>query len=822
MWKNFIRVTLRSINKNKAFNAINIAGLAIGLASAIFIILYIISESSFDRFHTRSADIYRLYLHGKMAGEEFKGAWNSPIFGPTFHEEVPEIENFCRMDFANNGLMWVDPANKYLEDHLLYADSTFFEVFSMELIEGDPASCLDEPNTILISESKVIQYFPEGNPIGKSIAMNDDSTLYTVSGVVADAPRNSHFYYDFICSYSTMENSRRTSWFNNHMMTYILVRPGSDQKVLDDKINASLIENIRPQLEQFIGISPEEFMESGGAYGVYTQALTRIHLDTAIDVPNDVGYRPNGNRTYLVIFGVIAFFVLIIASINFMNLSTARSLSRAKEVSLRKVVGSGRKQLIRQFLFESVFLSLISLLIAILLVVVLLSPFNKLVGLNLAYGDIFSWYMIPSFILLAVLVGLLSGSYPSFVLASFKPIFALKGNASNRNGTTVLRNALVIIQFSISIIIIAGTLVIYWQFRYMTNKDLGFDQEQLVVVERIHPLGAGHEIQTFKKELTSHTAIVSATNSTAYLGSPNNNNAYGIKGRPPEETVLFYTFWTDEDFMETYRFAMATPDSRYFSEEFSMDSSACLVNEAAVRKYNLEDPLNTIIMHPDPRDDSDEDAELRIIGVMKDHHFLTLKYEVGAQIAILKPRDWNWSGYLTVRLAAGKENIEAGLAHMEAKWEEFTSDEPFQYFFLDEKLDSYYAEEKRTGAITMIFSILAIFIASLGLFGLTLYNAQKRIREIGIRKVMGATESNVITAISKSVVYAVGISIVIAMPVAYFMMQDWLRDFPYNVGFQPLLFISAALLAIIIAMVTVTITSLKAARINPAIALHYE
>ncbi len=820
MWKNFIRVTIRSIKKNKAFNAINISGLAIGLASAIFILLYIISETSYDRFNERSTDIYRLYLEGKMAGEEFTGAWVSPVCAPTFYEEIPEIENFCRFDWANNRLMWVDPANKYLENQLLYADSTFFEFFTIKLLQGDPHTCLDEPNTIVLSESKAEQYFPDGNSIGNSIAMNNDSTLYRVTGVVEEAPRTSHFDYDFICSYSTYESSRRTSWFNNHMQAYLMVSPGADPDLLDEKLAATTIANIGAELEQFMGISPEEFLASGSKYGYHPQPLLDIHLNADIEVPSDIGYRPNGNRTYLIIFGVIAFFVLVIASINFMNLSTARSLSRAKEVSLRKVVGSDRRQLVQQFLFESVFLSLISLVIAIGLVSVLLTPFNNLVGLHLEYGDIFRWYMIPAFILLAILVGLLSGSYPSFVLASFKPIFALKGNASAKNGTTLLRNALVIIQFSISIIIIAGTLVIYWQFRYMTNKDLGFDKEQLVVMERIYPLGAGNEIQTFKKELLTHSAVLSVTNSTAYLGAPNNNNAYAIKGRPPEESVLFHTFWTDEDFMETYRFGLATPDSRYFSEEFLSDSSACLVNEAAVRKYNLEDPLNQSILWG--IDEPENAKELRIIGVMEDYNFLTLKHEVGAQIVILKDRNWEWSGYLTVRLAPGKENIEAGLAHMEAKWQEFTSDQPFQYFFLDEKLASYYAEEKKTGAVTMTFSILAIFIASLGLFGLTLYNSQKRIREIGIRKVMGASEKNVITVISKSVGYAVGISILIAMPVAYFMMQDWLRDFPYNVGFQPLLFLMAALLAIIIAMVTVTVTSLKAARINPALALHYE
>ncbi|MCK4990821.1 MAG: FtsX-like permease family protein, partial [Bacteroidales bacterium] len=370
---------------------------------------------------------------------------------------------------------------------------------------------------------------------GKSIAMNNDSTLYRITGIVEDPPRMSHFYYDFICSYSTERESRNPSWFNNHMQSYLLASPGASQEVIDEKMQAVSMAYIKPLIRQIIGVDPDEFFSSGNKYGYFSQALEQVHLDPDIEVPGSLGYKPAGNRTYLVIFGVIAFFILVIASINFMNLSTAKSISRAKEVSLRKVVGSGRKQLIRQFLFESVFLSMASLVIALILVLYFMKPFNNIMNLSLAYKDIFRWYMIPSFILLALLVGLLSGSYPSFVLASFKPIFALKGNASTKNGTTWLRNALVIIQFTISIVIIAGTLVIYWQFRFMNNKDLGFDKEQLVVLERLHPLGAGNEIQTFKKELLTHSAILSATNSTAYLGAPNNNNGYAIKGRPPEE-----------------------------------------------------------------------------------------------------------------------------------------------------------------------------------------------------------------------------------------------------------------------------------------------
>ena len=301
------------------------------------------------------------------------------------------------------------------------------------------------------------------------------------------------------------------------------------------------------------------------------------------------------------------------------------------------------------------------------------------------------------------------------------------------------------------------------------------------------------------------------------MGVPNNNNSYLVKGRPSEEMVLFFTFWMDEDFMETYGLELATPDSRYFSEAFSTDSLACLVIEAAVRKYNLEDPLNQVIMWPTGEN---EYTELRVIGVMKDHHFSTLKHEIGALIHILKPKSWDWTGYLTLRLEAGKE--QEALAFISDKWKEYTNDQPLQYFFLDERLDTYYAEEKRTGAVTLVFSILAIFIASLGLFGLTLYNAQKRIREIGIRKVMGANETNIITMVSGSALISLAIAIALALPVAWYMMRDWLNNFPYNIGFRPELFLISALLVIVIALVTVSLTSLKSARTNPAIALHYE
>jgi len=817
MWRNYVKITLRNLAKNRVFNLINISGLAIGLASSIFIILYIVNELNYDRFHENSENMYRMYLDGKLAGQEIKGAWNSPIFGPTFYEEMPEIRNFCRFDFWDNQLMYSDPANKQLENCILLADSTFFDVFDIVLYDGDPATALDEPHSIILSASKVKQYFPEGDPLGKAITMNEDTTYYTVTGVVEDAPRESHFKYDFIVSYCTSERSRRTGWFNNHMFTYFLVDEGTDQLALEDKINASMLEHIRPQLLQFMGISVEEFNASGDRYGLRLQPLLDIHLDPDIALPTDIGFRPLGNKTYLYIFGIIAFFIMVIASINFMNLSTARSLARAKEVSLRKVVGSGKRELIAQFLAESVILSIISMVIAILLVYLLLPQFNSIAGTDLNPNDIFKWYMFPAFILLTIFIGLLSGFYPATVLSSFRPIQALKGKTTTSNGSGKLRNILVVIQFTVSVVIVVGTMVIFWQFRYMINKDKGFTSENMVIMDRVWPLG-NDRIETFKAELMKHNSIASVANSTAYFGSPNNNNAYKIKQKDDTETFLFNTYWTDYDMLDCYQFELATPDSRFLSKEYGADSSSCLINESAVEKFMIEDPMNAVILWPN----NDTFVELEVVGIINDLHYSSVKNEIDPMIMFLKPNDWGWVGYLNIRLKPGKDHIQPALAHIEQTWNDFTEEQPFQYFFLDDEFESYYAEEHRTGIITLIFSILSVFIASLGLFGMTLYNAQRRTREIGIRKVMGATETSILGLVSKNVLLLLGISILIAWPASWYLTQDWLAGFPYNIGFKPLIFLASALLALVIAMVTVTLTALRSARTNPSVALHYE
>ncbi|MFZ5939417.1 MAG: ABC transporter permease [Bacteroidota bacterium] len=815
MWKNYIVVTLRNLARNRSFNLINISGLALGLASAILIMLFIFNELRYDRFNTNAKQIYRLYVDGKMANEEFKGAWNAPVFGPTFYEEIPEVVNFCRFDFWNNQLMWSNPEKKFLENHVQFADSTFFQVFSIKLLQGDPNTALKAPNSILLSESKASIYFPGENPLGKAVYMNNDSSVYMVTGVVEDAPESSHFYYDFIISYCTLEASRSTFWLNNFMYTYLLVDEHATKEGLEASINAVMAEHVRPLLEQFLGITLEQFTEKGNKYGIYSQRLLDIHLDTSIQLPNDAGFRPIRSRQSLVIFGLIAILILVIASINFMNLSTARSLSRSKEVSLRKVLGSGKGLLIRQFLTESTFLTMISLILAIGLVILILPAFNSLLGLSLHAHDMLKWFMIPALILLALLVGLLSGSYPAMVLASFKPVEALKGNRSGNNGSGLLRNILVVIQFSISIIIVVGTLVIFWQFRYMTNMDLGFEKDNIIVVERLDPLG--RRIQTFKKELLQNPLILAASNASTYEGNPNSNSTYMIKGRDRSEGYMHATFYTDQDFMDTYNLQIADGQGRFFSRDFRTDTAACLVNETAVKKYGIEDPLNTIILQPEG---DGRYTETRIIGVVKDHHFSSVKGEIEAQIFLPKREEWDWPGVLSIRVAPGEK--EAALAYIKKTWEEFTADQPLQYFYLDDALKGFYDYEKRIGTLSMIFSILAIFIASLGLFGLTLYNTQKRTKEIGIRKAMGASEQSILALVSRTAMISVGLAILIAWPVAYYTMRDWLNNFPYNVGFQPLLFLGAAMLAVLIAMMTVTFSTLRSARINPGEALRYE
>ena len=816
MWRNFFAVAIRNISKNKVFTLINVSGLAIGMASSILIMLFIYKELTFDRFHEKSDRICRLYIDGVMGAQSFRGAWTSRIMAPTFAAEIPEIEKYVRFDVYNQQLIWSDREIQ-VEDQFLFADSTLFDIFTIHLVRGDPATALTRPNTLVLTEEKARLYFGDQDPLGKSLSINSDSNLYMVTGVIEPLPGNSHFFADFIASSVTLDWESQQTWFQNSIFSYVLLSPGADRKKVEKKMEVVMKEHITGELESILGVSPDEWAAGGNRYGIFLQPLVNIHLQPDIEVGIEICFRPVNDPLYIRIFGLVAFFILAIASINFMNLSTARSANRSREIGLRKVAGSERGLLISQFLTESVVLSFVAMAFALILVELSLPWFNQAMDLNLGLALVKEYYLIPMVLLLALLVGLLSGLYPAFFLSRFEPVEAIKGHSSGFHRANYLRSLLVVAQFTISVAIIVGTLIVSNQLRYMLNKDLGFDKKQLVVMKRIYPLG--NSIQAFCREIEKIPGVEAATNSTTYLGFNNSTESYQIKGREASKNYLFATNYVDYEFMNTYQFRLADNRSRFFNASFGTDTSAVIINRAAVEEYGMTDPFETVIVEPTLAGDTNM---LRVIGVVENFHHSSLREPVGPYMIRFKSESLNWSGYITIRLGVAGEGLPSTLNKIRRTWMEMSNDAPFQYFFLDDELGNYYKEEQRTGRLSMLFAILATFIACLGLFGLTLHNTHRRTREIGIRKAMGASIRQVIVVISKQILLLMGISVFLAWIVAYLFMQHWLLDFPYHIGFKPLIYVVAATAAMIISMATVILLSYRAARTNPADILHYE
>ena len=816
MWRNFFTVALRNIGKNKVFTLINVSGLAIGLASSILIMLFIIKEVSFDRFHEHKQRIHRLYIDGVIGEQSFRGAWTSMVMAPTFSGEIPEIENYVRFDVYNQNLIWND-GERHMEDHFLFADSTIFDIFSINMIKGDPVSALSKSNSILITEEKARLYFGEEDPLGLPLHVNNDSNYYYVTGVIEALPENSHFFADFIASMETLDWESNLTWFQNSIFSYILLKPGANPVKVEKKMANVLAEHIRGELESILGVGPEEWAKGGNQYGIYLQPLLDIHLQPDIEVGMDSCFRPVNDRLYIQIFALVAIFILVIASINFMNLSTARSATRAREIGIRKAAGSTRTLLIRQFLIESVMLSLMALAIALILVELSLPWFNHTMDLDLRMEPVQYSYLLPAVLLLALIVGLLSGIYPALFLSRFNPVDGIRGGFTGNRRAGLFKNVMVIVQFTISVAIIVGTLIVSNQLRFMLNKELGYDKEQLVVLKRTYPLKTS--LQTFCREIEKIPGVVSASNSTTYLGYNNSTETYQIKGREAASNYLFETNYVDDNFMRTYNFHLANEESRFFNAGYSTDRSAILINKAAAVEFGITDPFNTIILEPTIEGDTNH---LRIIGLIEDFHHSSLRDPISPYMLRYKEKDMDWSGYITVRLGVAGKGIPITINRIKTVWMKMTGDAPFQLFFLEDELDSYYKEERRTGRLSFMFAILSIFIACLGLFGLTLHHSHHRTREIGIRKAMGASIGDVILLVSREVVLLMGISVLLAWIAAYLFMQNWLHGFPFNIGFNPWIYVISAVSAMSIAIISVTLLANRAARGNPAKTLHYE
>jgi putative ABC transport system permease protein len=810
MLKNFFKITIRNILRQKVYSVINIAGLAIGIACSIIITAFILHELSYDKFHDKADRIYRLILDGKIGEEEMLSAWTPVPAAAAFVGEFPEVTDAARLEEWDNMLIRYED-KIFLEDKFLWADSSFFQIFSFKLISGDPLKVLNEPKTIVISENMANKYFGSEDPVGKILKIFSDTTHYRVTGVFENVPVNSHIDFDFVASYMSLDKARSTEWTSNNLCTYLLLSEGIDGKALEAKMPYIVHKYVGPEVQQYIGVSVEEWEAAGNRYGYKMQPLTDIHLNSEIEQP----FKSPNDRRYIYIFSIIAVFILVIACINFMNLATARSAGRAREVGMRKVAGSDKGLLIRQFLLESFVLTFIALLLGILIVELLLPYFNNLINLKLNIDYLGRWYIIPGIIVLGIIVGLLSGSYPAFFLASFKPVAVLTGKLEAGTKRSLLRSILVILQFGISVFIIVGTIVIFQQLSYMLNKNLGFDKDQIMVVQRFGEVGRDH-VEAFKQEIARIPGVIASTSSTSVPGYPNNFNAHGIEGRPLDQVYLLQVNWCDFDFLKTY--GLKLNSGRSFTVDIPSDSTAAIINLKAVKDFNIQDPLNTRFIRPGQT--PEESEYMQVLGVVEDFHFESLHSHIRPYIFVIRPADWGWIPYLSVRFDPA--NINKVIREVENIWKEYTGDQPFEYFFMNEDFANRYAQEQRTRIIFIIFSVLAIFIASLGLFGLVAFTAEQRTREIGIRKVMGASVPRIIYLISRETLILLGIATVIAWPVGWYFSRNWLNGFAFRIDLTTMPFIFSFLIALVIAMITVSTQAIGASMKNPADALRYE
>ncbi len=808
MLRNYLKLALRHMWKHKSYVFLNTMGLAVGIASFILIGLFVIHELSYDQFHENKERIYRLILDAKIGEQEVLGAFTPSPMAGAFIEDIPEIVDAVRMDnWGETVIRYED--RTYFEDHFVLADSSFFNIFSVPFIQGNPQTALNAPHTVVLTESAARKYFGDEDPMEKLLLIGTDTTHYSVTGICENIPQNSHFDFNMLGSFLTHWRAQDETWLSNSFATYVLLTDGTLPDQVEEKIRPVLLKHIGPELQQFMGMSIEEFSESDARYGIQLQSLADIHLNPDIDqqfkAPND--------KKYVYIFSLVAIAILIIAVINYMNLSTARSASRAHEVGMRKVVGSEKKALIWQFLTESIVLTFLALIIALLLGELLMPYYNNLIQLQLKLGYFDKWYIIPLLIALTILVGIASGAYPAFFLASFKPVAVLTGKMGSGVKSGILRSILVVFQLTISITIIVATIVIFRQIYYMLNKDLGFNKEQLMVLEQVHVLG--DEIPVFKNEIENIPGVITCSHSTAVPGHMNNVNGYLIEGQSTDDMVIITTTWADHEQLKTYELELV--QGRFFSDELASDSNACVINETAVKNFQFEEPLTKRFIQPTPR--SDERIFHNVVGVVKDFHYASLHDNIYPYIFLNAGNRMNW-GYFSIRIAP--ENTKQTINQVEKIWKDFTNNYPIQFFFLDDDFDNQYSEDKRTGSLSLIFGILAIFIASLGLYGLTSFTVEQRTKEIGIRKAHGANIGGIVYIMLKEITILIGIATVIAWVLAYIYLNNWLYNYHYRINLSLADFIISLVIVLLISWLTISYWTSKAARTNPAEALSYE
>lgn len=807
MIRNYVTLALRNIRKHKGFSLINIAGLAIGVASCLLILIFVKSELSYDRFHERADRIYRVGFTFHVGTNQFDAALGPCPLAAALVEEFPEVESAARV-FARQsrgGDVFVRYGEKrYKENKFLWADADLLDILTIPFIEGNPSESLAQPNSVIMTAETAAKYFGDEDPIGKMLELGDGS-LYMVKGVVESWPQHSHFHFDILASFSSLAKSKDLDYYDTAVFTYILLRENVSIGTVEEKLPGFSGKCMAPVIEKIMAVPYEEFLKSGNFIGFMTQPLRDIHLRS--EWGNEL--EPQGSLNTVVVFSAIALLILVVACINFINLTTARSTQRANEVGVRKVVGSSRIQLIKQFLSESICLSFFSFVLALILVEIALPVFNALLGKEFSPDLIHAWPSLLALLAGAFVIGVAAGSYPAFLMASFRPVSVLKGKIESGMKGRRFRDALVVFQFCASIVLLVGTAVIYLQLHYIRNKELGFDKEHVVVIQRAEKLGA--QQVAFKNQLYQNPGIESATFTDSLPQMLLEAKVFQKEGEGSQENNTLITITADYDLLETYGLEMIA--GRYFEKERSTDAAAVILSETAIEALDIPDPLGKrLILVGLKRKAMD------IIGIINDFHMESLHTKIGPTAVILtgaRP-----GVLLSVRMRPG--DLPKTLGFLEDLWREFTNNQPFEYVFFDDQFDMLYKAEIQAGKVITAFACLAVFIACLGLLGLASFTASQRTKEIGIRKVLGATTSGILLLLNKDFVKRVLAANLIAWPLAYYAMKRWLQNFAYRIDINVWIFLASAVIALLIALFTVSFQTLRAARGNPVDSLRYE
>ncbi|MBO0948231.1 ABC transporter permease [Fibrella forsythiae] len=809
MFQNHLKIAWRNLIRNKAFSAINIVGLAIGLSTCLLIGLFILDELSYDRYNEKADRMVRVVFRASINGQKIREAHVMPPVAQILKANYPEVEAATRLRAAWPSLISYGEKS-FPNERFAYVDPNFFQVFTLPLIAGNAKTALAEPNTLIISQSAAEKYFGTENPIGKVLTVKSWNATFTVMGVMQDVPTNSHFHGDFFASLVGVPDANSTSMMTSEYHTYLVLPKGYDYTQLEAKLPKVVATYMGPQLQKAFSMSFSEFLQKGNQIGLFLNPLTSIHLHS--DSTQDL--EPGGNSQYVYIFGAIAVFMLLIACINFMNLSTAGASKRGKEVGVRKVLGSLRSSLTGQFLTESLLLTAIALVLAFGLVAAALPFFDGLTGKKLSLDLLKMPWLVPAILLLGTLVGLLAGSYPAFFLSSFKPIAVLKGGTSlswsGKSGIGV-RSGLVVLQFFIATLLMVGTTVVYQQLNFIQNTKLGYDKDQVLVLRDAWRLGKNEAVFRQQVEQDSRVANVSVS---GYLpaGPTNNNNFISYADNNSSQLITTLRYDIDSRYIPTMGMEMVA--GRNFSPQFPTDSMGVILNETAARAYGWAgNALGHTITHAE---NDGSRMTYRVIGVVKDFHFKSFHERISPLLMVLG------KGEGSIIIKAKTKDVSGLLASLTNQWNAFKPEVPFSYTFLDESLMQTYLAEQKTGRVLGLFSGLTIFVACLGLFGLAMFTAEQRRKEIGVRKVLGATVASVVGLLSKDVLKPVLVAIAFASPIAWWAMNNWLADFAYKIDIQWWVFALAGTLAVAVALLTVSFQSVKAALMDPVKSLRSE